>query len=199
MQLVTALIYWVAVSIWLAVLTVVAVHYIRNPRIFGTTRLLLFVVAIDTCRNLVENVYFGLLFGGRYELFPAAFAQSLGNPSLLALPKMLNVISGCLVLGLLLMRWLPQAVTERGRSDQLTADLELLASLLNRRHIESLARAEWARFQRYGRPLLLMLLDIDIKSVNDRFGHDTGDLVIKAVAHICKSTKRQPDVLAGNR
>src|SRR4029077_14092896 len=106
-------------------------------------------------------------------------------------------------LGLMMMRWLPQAVIERGRSEQLAADLGILAttdgltSLLNRRHFESLARVEWARFQRYGRPLSLMLLDIDkFKSINDRFGHDTGDLVIKAVAHICKSTKRQPDVLA---
>jgi diguanylate cyclase (GGDEF)-like protein len=203
MQLITALIYWVVVIVWLAVLTAVAVHYIRNPRIFGTTRLLLLVIAIDTFRNLVENIYFGLFFGGQYGLFPAAVTQSLGNPSLLVLPKLLNILSGCLVLGLLLMRWLPQAVSERGRADQLTADLEILAttdgltSLLNRRHFESLARVEWARFQRYGRPLSLMLLDIDkFKSVNDRFGHDAGDLVIKAVAHICKSTKREPDVLA---
>ncbi|MGH6739194.1 MAG: GGDEF domain-containing protein [Bradyrhizobium sp.] len=203
MQLITALIYWVAVAIWLTVLTIVAVHYIRNPRIFGTTRLLLLVVAIDTFRNLVENVYFGLFFGGQYGLFSAKIATTLGNPYLLIQPKLFNIGSGCLVLGLLLMRWLPQAVSERGRSDQLTADLEILAttdgltSLLNRRHFESLARAEWARFQRYGRPLSLMLLDIDkFKSVNDRFGHDAGDLVIKAVAHICKSTKRQPDVLA---
>jgi diguanylate cyclase (GGDEF)-like protein len=191
------------VAIWLTVLAVVAVHYIRNPRIFGTTRLLLLVVAIDTFRNLVENVYFGLFFGGQYGLFSPKIAATLGNPYLLIQPKLFNIVSGCLVLGLLLMRWLPQAVSERGRSDQLTADLEILAAtdglttLLNRRHFESLGRVEWARFQRYGRPLSLMLLDIDkFKSVNDRFGHDTGDLVIKAVAHICKSTKRQPDVLA---
>jgi diguanylate cyclase (GGDEF)-like protein len=203
MQLVTALIYWVVVLVWMAVLTTVAIHYIRNPRIFGTTRLLLLVIAIDTFRNLVESIYFGLFFGSQYGLFPTAIMQVLGNPSLLVLPKLFNILSGCLVLGLLLMRWLPQAVSERGRSDQLTADLEILAttdgltSLLNRRHFESLARAEWARFQRYGRPLSLLVLDIDkFKSVNDRFGHDTGDLVIKAVAHICKSTKRQPDVLA---
>jgi diguanylate cyclase (GGDEF)-like protein len=203
MQLITALIYWVAVTIWLAVLATVAIHYIRNPRIFGTTRLLLFVVAIDTCRNLVENVYFGLFFGGEYGLFPAGFAHSLGNPALLVMPKLLNILSGCLVLGLLLMRWLPQAVTERGQSDQNAADLEKLAttdgmtSLINRRHFDALARAEWARFQRYGRPLSLMLLDIDkFKSINDRFGHDAGDLVLKAVAEICKTTKRQTDVAA---
>jgi diguanylate cyclase (GGDEF)-like protein len=203
MQLITALIYWVAVAIWLAVLVTVAVHYIRNPRIFGTTRLLLFVVAIDTGRNLVENIYFGLFFGGQYGLFPVGIAQSLGNPALLVMPKLLNILSGCLVLGLLLMRWLPQAVTERGRSDRNATELEKLAttdgmtSLINRRHFDALARAEWARFQRYGRPLSLMLLDIDkFKSINDRFGHDAGDLVLKTVADICKTTKRQTDVVA---
>jgi diguanylate cyclase (GGDEF)-like protein len=127
----------------------------------------------------------------------------LGNPSLLIWPKLLNVLSGFLVLGMMLMRWLPQAVNERGRSDQANADLEILATtdpltrLLNRRHFETLARAEWARFQRYGRPLSILALDVDhFKSINDRFGHDAGDLVLKAIADLCRETKRQPDVLA---
>jgi hypothetical protein len=117
--------------------------------------LLLIVVAIDTCRNLVENVYLGLFFGSQYGLFPVALANSLGNPSLFVLPKLLNVASGCLVLSLLLIRWLPQAVNERGRSDRAKADLEVLATidgltkLINRRLFEALASAEWARFQRY--------------------------------------------------
>jgi diguanylate cyclase (GGDEF)-like protein len=41
-----------------------------------------------------------------------------------------------------------------------------------------------------------MMLDIDkFKSINDTYGHDVGDLVIKAIAAICKTTKRQTDVL----
>jgi hypothetical protein len=87
MQLITGLIYCVAVLVWLAVLGIVLFEYVRNPRIFGTTRLLLLVVAIDTCRNLIENVYFGLFFGGQYGFFPAALAESLGNPALVIIPK----------------------------------------------------------------------------------------------------------------
>src|ERR1039458_5441453 len=118
-QLITGLIYCVAVLVWLAVLGIVLFESVRTPRIFGTTRLLLLVVAIDTCRNLIENVYFGLFFGGQYGFFPAALAESLGNPALVIIPKMLNIVAGGFVLGLLLLRWLPQAVTERGLSDRL--------------------------------------------------------------------------------
>jgi len=203
MQLITGLIYCVAVIVWLAVLGTVFFQYIRNPRIFGTTRLLLLVVAIDTCRNLIENVYFGLFFGGKYGFLPAELAENLGNPALVFIPKALNIAAGGVVLGLLLWRWLPKAVTDRRLSDLLAIDLGMLAStdgltsLYNRRQFDVLARAEWARFQRYGRPLSLLILDIDkFKSINDRFGHDAGDLVLKAVADICKLTKRQPDVLA---
>jgi hypothetical protein len=59
MAIVAASIYWVIVSIWLVVLTTTCVLYIRNARAFGTTRLLLIVVGIDTLRNIIEIlVYF---------------------------------------------------------------------------------------------------------------------------------------------
>jgi diguanylate cyclase (GGDEF)-like protein len=203
MQLITGLIYCVAVIVWLAVLGTVVYNYVRNPRIFGTSRLLLLVIVIDTIRNLVENVYFGLFFGAQYGYFSTALAINLGDPAFVILPKVLNIAAGCFVLGLLLMRWLPQAENERNHLEKIATDLEMLAttdgltSLINRRHFEALAHAEWARFQRYGRPLSLVLLDIDhFKSVNDRFGHDAGDLILKAVAETCKLTKRQTDVVA---
>ena len=71
MSIAAAFIYWVIVTVWLVVLATIGVFYIRNPRAFGTTRLLLAVIGIDTIRNIVENVYFGLYFGGQYGLFPA--------------------------------------------------------------------------------------------------------------------------------
>jgi diguanylate cyclase (GGDEF)-like protein len=130
-------------------------------------------------------------------------AQYLGQPRLLILPKLLNIAAGCVVLGLLLFRWLPLAVRERGRAEQRATDLELLAALdwltglYNRRHFESLAQAELARSQRYLRPLSVLMIDIDhFKEVNDHFGHPAGDRAIRAVANLLLANKREADVAA---
>jgi hypothetical protein len=118
MNLAAALVYWIIVALWLAALGVVAIAYIRNPRAFGAMRLLLLVVAIDTLRNIIENLYFGLYFGAQYGLFPGAIVGVLGNPYLLIIPKIINVAAAGAVLGLLLLRWLPAAERERTQAEQ---------------------------------------------------------------------------------
>jgi diguanylate cyclase (GGDEF)-like protein/PAS domain S-box-containing protein len=117
MSLAAALIYWVIISLWLAVLATVCIAFARNPRTFGAIRLLLSVIVIDTVRNIVENLYFGLYFGGQYGLFPASIVGVLGNPNYLILPKVMNVVAACAVLGLLVLRWLPLASKERAEAD----------------------------------------------------------------------------------
>lgn len=128
MSLAAALIYWVIISLWLAVLATVCVAFVRNPRTFGTIRLLLAVLSIDTVRNIAENIYFGLYFGGQYGLFPASIVGVLGNPNYLIIPKVMNVVAACAVLGLLALRWLPLAVKERAESDDDTRSKELALS-----------------------------------------------------------------------
>jgi diguanylate cyclase (GGDEF)-like protein/PAS domain S-box-containing protein len=128
MSLTAALIYWVIIALWLAVLITVCVAFVRNPRTFGAVRLLLSVIAVDTVRNIIENLYFGLYFGGQYGLFPAAIVGLLGIPSYLILPKVMNVVAACAVLGLLVLRWLPQASKERAEAD---ADIQVKTEALN--------------------------------------------------------------------
>ena len=128
MSLAAALIYWVIIALWLGVLTTVCVAFVRNPRTFGAVRLLLSVIVVDSVRNIIENLYFGLYFGGQYGLFPAAIVGVLGNPSYLILPKVMNVVAACAVLGLLVLRWLPQASKERADAD---ADMQEKTEALN--------------------------------------------------------------------
>src|SRR6266446_10828377 len=130
MSLAAALIYWIIIALWLAVLTTVCVAFVRNPRTFGAVRLLLSVIVIDTVRNIIENLYFGLYFGGQYGLFPASIVGVLGNPGYLILPKVMNVVAACAVLGLLVLQWLPQASKERLDAD---ADMDMKAEALSHR------------------------------------------------------------------
>jgi len=202
MTYIATYIYWVAVALWVTVLSSVVYYYVRNPRAFGTTRLLLTVIGIDTLRNIAENIYFGLYFGGKYGAFPAWTVDMLGRPELLILPKLCNVLAGCVVLGLLLFIWLPAAVREWKASEQRAKDLTTLASIdaltgiYNRRQFEKLACAELARTQRYMRPLSIMVIDIDFfKNVNDTYGHEMGDWVLKMIATTLSAAKRDPDIV----
>jgi diguanylate cyclase (GGDEF)-like protein len=76
------------------------------------------------------------------------------------------------------------------------ATTDPLTGLANRRHFLSVAEAEWSRFQRYLRPLALLMIDIDhFKMVNDRYGHACGDDVLRAIANACRSGQRTSDVV----
>jgi diguanylate cyclase (GGDEF)-like protein len=194
MSLVAALIYWVIVGLWLAVLIPVCVAFARNPRTFGAVRLLLSVIVIDTIRNIVENLYFGLYFGGQYGLFPASIVGVLGNPSYLILPKVMNVVAASAVFGLLVLRWLPEASKERADADATVlekmealnrlAHFDQLTGLPNRvslhKHVET-ALKQCAEDP--SRPITVMTLDLDgFKDVNDTLGHPVGDLLLQEVA-----------------
>lgn len=55
----------------------------------------------------------------------------------------------------------------------------------NRRYLEIALERELFRLSRYGRPVSLIVLDLDdFKRINDTYGHDTGDRVLKGVARL---------------
>ncbi len=69
-----------------------------------------------------------------------------------------------------------------------------LTELGNRRAFESELERSWARVERNQRPLALLIADIDrFKAFNDRYGHRTGDEVLKAVAKALNSAVRKGD------
>ncbi len=77
------------------------------------------------------------------------------------------------------------------------ATTDSMTELHNRRHFITLATAEWERFQRYQRPLSLLMFDIDhFKFINDKLGHDAGDQAIVHLSDLARQDKRPTDVLA---
>ncbi len=75
------------------------------------------------------------------------------------------------------------------------AESDFLTGLKNRYAMNKKLREELSRAERYGEPLSVLFLDIDhFKRVNDLYGHDTGDEVLRGVASIIASTLRGNDI-----
>lgn len=75
------------------------------------------------------------------------------------------------------------------------AERDPLTGLYNRRAFEMLATSAVHSAHRSGQPLCVLMGDIDrFKSVNDRFGHATGDKVIRAVADQLSGQSRSSDI-----
>ena len=70
-----------------------------------------------------------------------------------------------------------------------------LTGLFNRRYLEESLQRELARCERRGRPLALLMLDVDhFKQFNDQHGHDGGDAVLSRFAQVLTAHSRHEDI-----
>jgi diguanylate cyclase (GGDEF)-like protein len=77
------------------------------------------------------------------------------------------------------------------------ADHDPLTGLSNRRVFDERIEREEEHFLRYRRPASLLILDVDhFKRINDTFSHEAGDAVLKALAHLLRTTVRGTDLAA---
>jgi diguanylate cyclase (GGDEF)-like protein len=70
-----------------------------------------------------------------------------------------------------------------------------LTGLVNRRRFKEVLEAEIERARRFGEPLAIILADLDdFKRINDMFGHQVGDVVLRSFADLLRSHVRDVDV-----
>ncbi|HQS66944.1 MAG TPA: GGDEF domain-containing protein [Sulfuricurvum sp.] len=82
-----------------------------------------------------------------------------------------------------------ETATQASREDFLT-------KLLNKRALQEVIEVKEAEYERYGRNYCIAMLDLDFfKSVNDTYGHEAGDAVLKAFAQILKDEARVNDTV----
>jgi diguanylate cyclase (GGDEF)-like protein len=85
---------------------------------------------------------------------------------------------------------LHQTIEQLSVSDPLTG-------LANRRRFDKVLNAEIRRARRYGKPLALIIFDLDhFKDINDRYGHLAGDATLCQVAEILRHCLRESDLAA---
>ena len=140
-------------------------------------------------RAAVALTLFGVVVSG-----PAVALAGAGEADTLS--WWLMVAGTLIVVGVL-------AAMLRLRSDGLIERLERAAThdeltgLLNRRGYHQRLAAELSRTERDGRPLSIVLGDIDcFKSLNDDYGHQCGDEALSQFARVCREQARGADFVA---
>jgi diguanylate cyclase (GGDEF)-like protein/PAS domain S-box-containing protein len=90
-------------------------------------------------------------------------------------------------------------ITERKRMlEELRhlATTDSLTGLYNRRHFLELCERELLRASRYPSDVALLMLDADhFKNVNDTYGHDAGDQVLRIISRLCRAHIREVDIV----
>ncbi|GGB17090.1 hypothetical protein GCM10007414_33130 [Agarivorans gilvus] len=75
---------------------------------------------------------------------------------------------------------------------EISARIDLLTNIYNRRAFYEIAQQHLIEAQRYHRSLSIVMLDIDhFESINDSFGHAVGDAVLVKLANLLNQQSRR--------
>ena len=86
------------------------------------------------------------------------------------------------------------ALNERNQTLEALSSTDVLTGLHNRRRMRDTLNAEVSRHQRNKRSFSIMMVDVDhFKKYNDTYGHPEGDVLLKKVGEILKSSLRTND------
>ncbi|OSM00197.1 PAS domain-containing protein [Magnetofaba australis] len=106
-QFITPLSYILLFIIWLAILVLLGREW-RLARQSGfAMAALVAVMGLDALRTLFETLFFGARHLVIHHWAPASWLGFLNDPQHIVLPKLLNLVVGCLVLALVARRWIP--------------------------------------------------------------------------------------------
>ncbi len=127
-----------------------------------------------------------ILLAERYDSEACAQGLSAGGDDLVGRDRPFDELVSRVRVGMR-MWWLQMDLRRAAITDGLTG-------LYNRTHFANVLESEFARSRRYGGRLSLIVLDLDyFKAVNDTYGHQVGDLVLRQLGQALRSSLRESD------
>jgi diguanylate cyclase (GGDEF)-like protein len=142
--------------------------------------------------NIAQTVDYVLTFA-RYKA--KSFNDEAKNTSTIALSqsrKFEIVLIVVVILTAISVVWF---VADLQKEIVQAATIDALTGVSNRRAFMELTERELNRAKRYGLKVALVMVDLDLfKRINDTYGHQTGDIVLKKFCDICEKDLRGTDI-----
>ncbi|MFM7313369.1 MAG: diguanylate cyclase, partial [Cyanobium sp.] len=177
----------------------VAVAFLAEPAAIYLVLFLLVVVALRGSPLLLQ----GLLMPSVIAIVAMAAKVGLGPFAIGSQSSSVRMLvtfllsTGLLTIGASLQRREVQREFESGQQWLHQASTDPLTGLANRRAFDDQLQRELQRLHRQGLPLSLAMIDIDhFKTINDQYGHASGDAVLKALAVLMRESVREIDLPA---
>ncbi len=152
------------------------------------------VIGLDLCRQLADEFHIEvLLITGAEDRYSYATAAEFGAVDFFLKPIRLNELRARIERALTNRRLREErdALVDELRRLSMT---DALTGLFNARHFFAQLTLEIGRTSRYGTSFSLLILDVDhFKIVNDRFGHQRGDEVLRRIAEGIEDSIRDVD------
>jgi diguanylate cyclase (GGDEF)-like protein len=191
-QLLFALDRKLALALCILVFTGIAgLDYITPPQL-NLTFLYVFVVII-ACWNV--GLGWGLSFAAMSFMMQVIAFSQIQNPGIT--PFYFFVILGNRLFTFLLVVALTIPLRKLYEREQKTARIDFLTGVPNRKAFFDMLGIELARNRRTGVAFSVAYLDLDnFKQVNDEFGHNEGDALLRATVDTVRSALRTTDMLA---
>lgn len=135
-----------------------------------------------------------------YRILEVLAGRGVILSSMVTAPLQTATFLASIVTLMLLASGITLMIQERAEDELEAANLKLadlantdgLTGLANRRRFDQAMAAESARAKRSGRPLAILMIDIDwFKKYNDQYGHQAGDDCLKRVAAVLQNSARR--------
>ena len=146
------------------------------------------------------TVWFGGINGGIITSILSTFTWFIVYSNRESFPEITPVIIINFILKLsvyLVFSYILNRLNQNLLHEKELSATDALTDAMNRRAFNKILKSEIARSSRYGHPISLIYFDVDnFKTINDKYGHNTGDKLLKKISETAKGNLRNTDVFA---